>query len=531
MKYSRLLRRSAPLLGLALVAGCEEEVELPIYQIVSVNAQDIVVSVSAQGSIEPIKTIDVKSKASGEIMDVRVETGDLVHRGDLLVSVDPRIPHNGVVQAEAELGVARARLANAESQWQRAEALFSTESITEQEYENANLQRANANAQLIRAQRSLEDAKIAFEDTEVRAPSGGLILERTVEIGTVISSATREVGGGSVLLRMANLDTVQIRTLVNETDIGKINPGFDVTITVDAYPNQPLSGNVLKIEPQALEQQNTTMFPVMIRIPNQRNLLRPGMNAEVEIHVGEQDAVLAIPNAALRTQRDLASAANVLGIAMSVVEQQLAAAREALGAERRATFGGSTAADHGGADNTVRFRDRTIELPDGLTREQVQPILDRMQGGGFQSLSEEDRSILQRVMRAGGGGRDGGGRRGEGGGAGGGQRGFGGGGFGGGEGGQPQGGRRPRPRQSTFQFGGEFIVFVMTDTGPEARPIRTGLTDLDYAQVVSGLNPDDRVLILPSASLVQAQQEFQERMRRFSGGGLPGLGNTRGGRR
>ncbi len=71
----------------------------------------------------------------------------------------------------------------------------------------------------------------------------------------------------------------------------------------------------------------------------------------------------------------------------------------------------------------------------------------------------------------------------------------------------------------------------MTDTGPEARPIRTGLTDLDYAQVVSGLSPDDRVLILPSASLVQAQREFQERLSRFTGGGIPGLGNTRGGRR
>lgn len=395
MKYSRVLRRSAPLLGLALVAGCEEEVEPPVYQIVPVMAQDIVVSVSAQGKTEPIKTIDVKSKASGEIIDVRVETGDLVGRGDLLVSVDPRIPRNAVIQAEAELGVAQARLANAESRLQRAEALFETGSITEQENENANLQRANANAQLIRAQRSLEDARISFEDTEVRAPSDGVILQRAVEIGTVISSATREVGGGSVLLRMANLDTVQIRALVNETDIGKINPGFDVTITVDAYPHQPFRGKVLKIEPRAVEQQNTTMFPVLIRIPNQGGLLRPGMNAEVEIHVGEQDQVLAIPNAALRTQRDIASAASVLGIEMSVVEQQLAAAREAPGAERRATFGGSTAASNDGSDNTIQFRDRTIELPEGLTRKQVQPILDKMQGGGFQSMSaEEDRKSV-----------------------------------------------------------------------------------------------------------------------------------------
>ncbi|MCH7779024.1 MAG: efflux RND transporter periplasmic adaptor subunit, partial [Gemmatimonadetes bacterium] len=353
--------------------------------------------------------------------------------------------------------------------------------------------------------RSHEDAKIAFEDTEVRAPAAGVILERTVEIGSVISSATREVGGGTVLLKMANLDTVQIRALVDETEIGKVNPGLEITITVDAYPNQPFSGKVLKIEPQAVEQQNVTMFPVLVRIPNKGNLLRPGMNSKVEIHVGSRERVLAIPNAALRTERDISSAASVLGLEMDMVQQQLATAREAPGAERRSSLGGATAAGDGGygGASTVEFGGRTVRLPDGLTREMVQPILDKMgQGGGpqaFQGLSQHDRSILTRVMRAAGGG--GGGR----------------GNFGGGR----RGGGR-RPQSGNFQFGGEFIVFIMTDSGPEARPIRTGLTDLDYAQVMSGLSPGDQVMILPSASLVQSQREFQERMSRFAGGGILG---------
>ena len=504
MKHLRFVRWPAPLIAIALLAGCEEEVEAPVYQLVPAAERDIIVSVSAAGIVEPIKTIEVKSKASGEIMDVRVETGDVVRRGDLLVSVDPRIPRNAVVQAEAELSVARAQLANAESQLRRAEALYATQSITEQEWENARLQRANANAQLVRARRSHEDAKIAFEDTEVRAPAAGVILERTVEIGSVISSATREVGGGTVLLRMANLDTVQIRALVDETEIGKVNPGLEITITVDAYPNQPFSGKVLKIEPQAVEQQNVTMFPVLVRIPNKGNLLRPGMNSKVEIHVGSRERVLAIPNAALRTERDISSAASVLGLEMDVVQQQLAAAREAPGAERRSSLGGATAAGDGSdGASTVEFRGRTVRLPDGLTREMVQPILDKMgQGGGpqaFQGLSQQDRSILTRVMRAAGGG--GGGR----------------GNFGGGR----RGGGR-RPQSGNFQFGGEFIVFIMTDSGPEARPIRTGLTDLDYAQVMSGLSPGDQVMILPSASLVQSQREFQERMSRYAGGGILG---------
>ena len=519
-----------PLLALAVLAGCEEEIELPVYQLVPVTARDIVVSVSAAGTVEPIQTVEVKSKASGEIIDVLAETGDVVQRGSMLVRVDPRVPSNGLMQAEADIDVAEASLANAESQLRRAEALYETQSIAEQEFEAARLSRANANAQLVRAQRSLEDAKIAFEDTEVRAPATGVILERNVEVGTVISSATREVGGGSVLMKMANLDTVQVRTLVDETDIGKVQPQLEVTITVDAYPNQPFRGRVLKIEPQALEQQNVTMFPVLIRIANDRGILRPGMNAEVEIHVGERQRVLAIPNAALRTQRDIASAASVLGLDMEVVQQQLAAARSSTSDERRSSLGGATANGEAGAgeENTVTLRGQTVELPAGLTREQVQPIVDKFsQGGGpqaFQSLSSDEQAIMRRVMRAGGAG---------GGGGFGGQGGDGGfrrpGGEGGGEGfGERGAGGRGRRQVDNFQFGGNYIVFVMTETGPVAVPIQTGLTDLDYAEVVSGLDQDDDVLILPSASLVQSQRQMQERIERMTGGGgLPGVRSSR----
>ena len=78
-------------------------------------------------------------------------------------------------------------------------------------------------------------------------------------------------------------------------------------------PTSPFDGTVLKIEPQAQTEQNVTMFPVLVRIDNKEGLLRPGMNAEVEVHVGERTDVLAVPNAALRTQRDVGSAAQVLG--------------------------------------------------------------------------------------------------------------------------------------------------------------------------------------------------------------------------
>ena len=122
--------------ALLVSAGCAEGPEAgPIYQLLPVTRRDIVISASASGSVEPVMTIEVKSKASGEILEVRVETGDHVTRGQLLVRVDPRVPENSLMQATADLEVSQAQLANAQSELRRAEALFETQSITEQEYD------------------------------------------------------------------------------------------------------------------------------------------------------------------------------------------------------------------------------------------------------------------------------------------------------------------------------------------------------------------------------------------------------------
>ncbi|HEU4525788.1 MAG TPA: efflux RND transporter periplasmic adaptor subunit [Gemmatimonadales bacterium] len=433
------------------LAACKEEEPPPVYQAIPVAQRDIVVSALASGTVQPDTVVEVKSKASGEILELRVETGQAVKRGDLMVRVDPRTPRNFLAQAKADLEVAEARLANATSQKRRSDELFKSQSITEQEHENAVLDYANARAEVVRARVAVDDAQNQMDDTNVRAPIGGTIIEKLVERGQVISSPTRDVGGGTVLLRMADLALVQVRTLVDETDIGKIQVGQRATVTVDAYPNQPFEGTVLKIEPQAITEQNVTMFPVQVRLDNRAGLLRPGMNAEVEVHVGERENVLAVPNAALRTQRDAGSAAEVLGLSPEAVQDALAAASPtragaATGAGGQAAMGGS-ASGSAGADTG----------PAGRARRSTPP------GGG-------------------------------------------------------------RGRSADPSFAGRYIVFVKRPEGAKAIWIRTGLTDLDYTEVLDGLEESDSVLILPSASLVQSQQESRERVNRITGGGgLPGM--------
>jgi len=482
------------MLSALALAACKDAAPAPVYQAVAVEPRNIVVSAQAAGVIQPDTTVEVKSKASGEILDMLVETGQLVPRGTLMVQVDQRTPRNTVAQAEAQLEVSQARLANAQSQLTRANELYKSQSITQTEQESAALAYANAKADVVSAQVDVENARIQLEDTDVRAPITGTVIEKNVERGQVISSPTRDVGGGTVLLKMADLNLVQVRTLVDETDIGKIRPGLRATVTVDAYPNTPFDGEVLKVEPLATTQQNVTMFPVIVRIQNRDGRLRPGMNAEVEIHVGQRDSVLAIPNAALRTQSDFASAAQVLGLSVEAVQTQLAAADSA--ARARADSVGSTAqagtapADSGAtkpaaAGNTMTTPDgRVIPLPAGVTEAQVRAIFAKRMSG--KELSDQDRALLRQVF-ANAGGRPG----------------------------------AARPASADPQLGGNYIVFLLRNGQPMAANVRTGLTDLDYSEVVSGVQAGDSVLILPSAGLIQSQQEFKQRIGNMTG--IPGV--------
>jgi HlyD family secretion protein len=437
-------------LGVVVLSACKKEAAPVTYQALPVERRDIVVSAQASGTVQPDTTVEVKSKASGEIQELAVETGQVVKRGSLLVRVDPRIPRNAVAQAQADLEVAQARLTNASSQRRRADELFKSQSITEQEHEQALLDYANANAEVIRARVAVDNARDQLDDTNVRAPINGTIIEKQVERGQVISSPTNDVGGGTVLLKMADLNLVQVRTLVDETDIGKIQPGQRATVTVEAFPSRPFSGTVLKIEPQAQTEQNVTMFAVLVRIDNKEGLLRPGMNAEVEVHVGRRDDVLTVPNAALRTQRDVGSAAQVLGLSPEQVQQQLAAAGPGTDSAARRSTTRDTA--------TARDTARTASL------------------GAAPAAAGAQRSFRS------------------------GQR----------------GGRAAQANR--------YIVFVRRNGQPTPVWIRTGLTDLDHSEVLEGVTESDSVFVLPSASLVQSQQESRERVNRITGGGgVPGM--------
>jgi HlyD family secretion protein len=493
--------------AILFVACAEEQATAPMYSTASVERASISVSVGSSGAVEPLATVEVKSKASGEVLELLVETGDNVAEGELMVRIDPRTVRNRLAQAEAGLKAALSRQQISKTQMTRAESLVERGTFTEIDREQAALELANAEAQVVSAEVEVENARIAVDDTDIRAPVTGTVIAKPVEKGQVISSPTQDFAGGTVLMTMADLSAVQIRALIDETDIGKVQAGMMAEVTVAAFPNQPFAGEVIKIEPQAVVEQNVTMFAVLIAIQNSDGLLKPGMNSEVEISIAERINVMSLPVMALRTERDIEPTAGILGISESDIRRAIAG-------------GGNKATETESADGpqTVTFGTRTIELPAGVDADEFRDIMSKRRAGT--TLSSEEQKIVQQVF-SNAGFTGGGGGGGPGGGVGGGPGGGGDGGRGG-EGRGAPGGASPSTGPD-YRFGGDFWVVVReADGDTRIETVKAGLTDLDRVEIISGLSESDEVLILPSAHLVETQEQLQQFINRRVGG-VPGI--------
>jgi HlyD family secretion protein len=482
--------------------------------------RDIAVTIEATGTVEPIDLVEIKSKASGQVIRMPVEVGSQVKAGDLLAQIDPRDVRNQYDQAFAALRAVEAKVTISEAQKKRADDLFAQQVTTADEHESAALDFANAQASLVKARTDLDLAKQRLDDATVRAPITGTVLEQLATAGQVISSATSSASGGTTLLRMADLSRIRLRALVSETDIGSVRPAQSATVTVDAFPQRTFEGAVEKIEPQAVVQQSVTMFPVLISISNERGLLLPGMNGQVAMLVDRRDNVLAIPLDAVRSVRELPPAAVALGMNPDSVGAQVQRQVAARMRERaaRGGFGGDSS--------------RTGSRPAGGAGVGVDAAGARAPGmrrGGFGA----DSSFRARRTGAGGsggyaGGQGGwtarGGSSGGPGAAGAGSAGAGvpagtaSGSFAGSAGGGARGSRAQ-------------VVFVRTGRGFEPRVVRLGISDFDYSEVLDGLKEGEEVALLSVAELQAKRKQDQSRMRERMGGGVPGVPSAGGGGR
>ena len=311
------------LLVLSACGGGSDNKDTQFYKKQESVPEKLEVSIEASGVIEAISSVEIKSKASGEVLFLGAEVGDFVDKGFMLAQIDQRTANNIVDQTKSDLEAANVRLLNAESQYERGIELNKQSSISDKDFEDIKENYAQAKSTVVRNEVSYENAKISLDDTEVKSPIDGTVISRPVEVGQVISSPTSAFGEGSILMTLADLSKVRVRALVDEIDVGKVRIGQSVSIKVAAYRDKEFIGTVSKIEPKAYIQQNVTTFPVLIDINNEDNLLLIGMNTDVVIQILNKNVSLSVPTMSLRTRKDIYTAAAVLDIKKETIDNFL----------------------------------------------------------------------------------------------------------------------------------------------------------------------------------------------------------------
>lgn len=283
-----------------------------------VRRGDVIASIGATGTIEPLETVDVGAQIAGRVSvfgkdqdGKTVDYGSVVKEGALLAKIDDSVyaadlsvAKAGQLSADANLEQMKAKLDQAAADWKRAEELFASKLIAQVDYDTAkaNYEVAKSNVSVAKsgiaqAQADLEKAQRNLDFCTINSPVSGVIIDRRVNIGqTVVAS----LNAPSLFLIARDLTKMQIWVAVNEADVGRIKPGMPVRFTVDAFPGREFQGNVGKVRLNATMTQNVVLYTVEINIENPDKLLLPYLTANVHFQLSSQTNALLVPNAALR---------------------------------------------------------------------------------------------------------------------------------------------------------------------------------------------------------------------------------------
>jgi HlyD family secretion protein len=280
---------------------------------VTVKRENIVDKALAVGSIEPVNEIEVKAKISGVVGKLYADVGDFVKAGDPLLEVKPDPTPLELAQAKREVEMATIELETLTKEQERNKELKAQGLISDTKYEESaqKFDEAKLRHQIAKEQLELlEKGKIKIANTDietvVKAPLTGSILEKNVYLGDPVVPLT-SYQPGTALMRMADMKDLIFKGTVDEIDVGKIKEGMKCELQVGALPGETITGHVTLISLKAKKEDNTTVFPVEIKIDETNNtILRAGYSANAHIIIASRDSVLAIPERVVTFRNDSA---------------------------------------------------------------------------------------------------------------------------------------------------------------------------------------------------------------------------------
>lgn len=257
----------------------------------------IVQTVSANGTLNPVKLVNVGSQVSGIVKNLYVDFNDKVKAGQILLELDPALMQAQLQQSLANVANAEAQLELATANEARMRGLFAQEYVTHQELDQAVQALKSARAQLALAQAQSDRDRTNLSNTIIKSPVSGVVVSRMVDTGQTVAASLQ----APTLFTIAqDLSKMQIDTSYAEADVGAIHVGQPATFRVDAFPNRMFKGVVHQVRINPTTQQNVVTYDVVVSVNNADLQLMPGMTAYVNITVAKRDEVLKVQNAALR---------------------------------------------------------------------------------------------------------------------------------------------------------------------------------------------------------------------------------------
>ena len=267
------------------------------YVTADVERGSLTQTVSANGTLNPVKLVSVGSQVSGIVKKLYVDFNDRVTAGQILLELDPALTEAQLQQSLANVANAEAQVELATANEARTRGLFAQEYVTRQELDQAVQVLKSARAQLALAKAQADRDRINRSNTVIRSPVSGVVVSRMVDTGQTVAASLQ----APTLFTIAqDLSKMQIDTSYAEADVGAIHVGQAATFRVDAFPNSSFKGVVHQVRLNPTTQQNVVTYNVVVSVDNSDQKLMPGMTAYVNVTVANRQNVLMAPNAALR---------------------------------------------------------------------------------------------------------------------------------------------------------------------------------------------------------------------------------------
>ncbi|MCI7119208.1 MAG: efflux RND transporter periplasmic adaptor subunit [Prevotella sp.] len=283
-------------LAVYALSGSKKKEEIS-FETVAVAPANIMNSITATGTIEPVTSVTVGTQVSGIVSKLYVDYNSVVKKGQVIAELDKTNLMSQLNTAKTQLATAQSQLNYQTTNFNRYKTLYQKGLVAADEYDNAKLSYTQAKEQVASAKEEVQRAQTNLGYATITSPIDGVVLSKSVEEGQTVAASfsTPE------LFKIAqDLTNMQVVADVDEADIGDVKEGERVSFTVDAYPDDTFEGTVKQVRQEATTTNNVVTYEVVISAPNADLKLKPGLTANVTIYTAERKGVLSVQSKALR---------------------------------------------------------------------------------------------------------------------------------------------------------------------------------------------------------------------------------------